>query len=251
MSALSSSANVVIPILAAATNRSSTKAFAAVGFSENDHFIRLALDLPTVDAKDISVELQRGVLLVRGSREVNLGANVRHEHKFCRRFAMDTDVVNSERIQANLNERGVLTIMAPKMRLPSTVHIAVTEHEDSVFEASITKSFQQQQQQATEEEEEKSFRQQQREKAAEEEAKGEQRAVAASEKQQSEKTGIKIAPKKAASLPNVVSMASATEAIQDRKAVTNKRKHRSSLQSHLMIRRSMSNLKPRKNKKSG
>lgn len=248
-----SPAEVVIPILAAATNKTSTKAFAAVGFSENDHFIRLTLDLPTVDAKDISVELQRGVLLVRGSREVYLGPNVRHEHKFCRRFAMDTDVVNSERIQANLNERGVLTIMAPKMRLPSTVQIAVTEHEDSVFEASITRSFQQQQHQAAEEREEKIFRQEQRKAAAEDKVKGKRQSVANTK--QDESARIKIATKKGASIPNVVSMASASEAIQDgsrnKEAAASKRRHKASLQSHLMIRRSMNNLKPRRTKKCG
>lgn len=133
------------------TNRN----FAAVQFTENRHRIRLCLDLPGVLPQDLSVELQQGVLLIQGTRLLrrfssasslagttsrqdpsssssssSISYYYRQQHKFCRRFAMDTDVVDATRMQANLDPRtGLLQIVAPKyMDRPQALRIAVTNY---------------------------------------------------------------------------------------------------------------------------
>jgi HSP20 family molecular chaperone IbpA len=116
--------------------------FSAVQFSENARFIRLSVDLPGVLNRDLSVEMQRGVLVIRGKRDTELSRGVCHQHTFCRRFALDTDVVDSSKLKANLNRQGVLTVMAPKKSRPTTRQlISVTEQQDQDFERSVVESF--------------------------------------------------------------------------------------------------------------
>lgn len=100
---------------------------------ENDAFIRLSLELPGVAAKDINVCVQRGVLLVKGLRKTTHfhgEAVYTKHHRFARRFAIDTDVVDLQRMKANI-ANGVLTIQAPKKRGPASFCIPVTEGEES------------------------------------------------------------------------------------------------------------------------
>jgi HSP20 family molecular chaperone IbpA len=179
--------------------------FAAVRFAENDRFIRLALDLPGVLPQDLIVELQQGVLVIRGARQVRTVSGHRRQHKFCRRFAIDTDVVNIARFQANLNNEGVLTIMAPKMREPKTMTITVTTQSDGEFLASVAKSFQHQQEEMA---------------AQEQKEKKEEMERANQEEQEFEDL-------------------KALEKDNQTKNLTVKRKHKASMQSHFMIRRSM------------
>lgn len=67
--------------------------------TETETYIRLTMDLPGVgSASNIQVDLQRGVLLIRGVRNVQDNSRDANEHavkkhKFARRFAIDTDVV--------------------------------------------------------------------------------------------------------------------------------------------------------------
>ena len=130
-------------------NASANRGFASVHFTENRHRIRLCLDLPGVLSQDLSVQMQHGVLLIQGTRLLrrfsslpsHLGSTAsntddqqepicyRQQHKFCRRFAIDTDVVDATRIRANLDPRtGTLQIVAPKMDRPKALRIEVTNY---------------------------------------------------------------------------------------------------------------------------
>ena len=97
---------------------------------EDDIGIRLSMDLPGVRATEISVEVQRGVLSIRGYRSIR-GANkqVIKKQRIARRFAVDTDVVDVSRASANL-ANGELVICAPKKSTPKTFKIPVTDDPD-------------------------------------------------------------------------------------------------------------------------
>lgn len=82
-------------------NPSSSLAHPSSTLTENNAFIRLTMNLPGVSkASDISVDIQRGVLLIRGVRNIMAPGDddgeeqqVLKKHRFSRRFALDTDVV--------------------------------------------------------------------------------------------------------------------------------------------------------------
>jgi len=108
--------------------------------SENDQFIRLTVDLPGVFAKDLEVDVNHGVLMIKGVRKTMSidGTVCIKKHKFTRRYAIDTDVVDISRIQANLTQ-GILTVKAPKKSKPHHVRIGVTENQEDADESnSIT-----------------------------------------------------------------------------------------------------------------
>lgn len=105
-------------------------------FVETDTMIRLSLELPGVLLKDIEVGVQRGVLLVRGLRKTTHshdGATFSKHHKFCRRFALDTHVVDLRCMKANLT-KGVLTIQAPKKNEPTVLSIPVSVGEEELLD---------------------------------------------------------------------------------------------------------------------
>ncbi|CAB9497532.1 expressed unknown protein [Seminavis robusta] len=221
----------------ASSTTSTTTAFTSVRFCENARFIRLSVQVPGVLLKDVGVELQRGVLIIRGMRETTLAHGLRHQHKFCRRFAMDTDVVDSTKLKANLNRQGLLTIMAPKKSRPKqTLSVQVTQQDDYDFERSVLGSFVQAQQAASP-------------------------STSVSANSSAAATAVSSAPKTTAApsrqmqnkkskpaLTNVVSMGSASDLLSSRTSNNNmgtrstiRRNYKpSTLQSHLMIRRSQS-----------
>lgn len=98
---------------------------------ENDQCIRLTVDLPGVLIKDLHVAVQHGVLSIKGVRKTWAmdGLHCNKKHKFSRRYAIDTDVVDVSQIEANL-VHGVLTIKAPKKSQPQHVKITVTENDE-------------------------------------------------------------------------------------------------------------------------
>lgn len=107
--------------------------------SENDKFIRLTVDLPGVYAKDLEVDITHGVLSIGGVRKTMSidGQVCLKKHKFSRKYAIDTDVVDVSAIRANLAQ-GVLTIKAPKRSKMNRIRIGVTEenvpHSEAVAE---------------------------------------------------------------------------------------------------------------------
>jgi HSP20 family molecular chaperone IbpA len=132
------------------TSGSTAVSHLPVEATENDECIRLCLNVSGVKPSDIKVDVQRGVLLIRGVRKVRVpdedgGTNnefVLKQHKFCRRFAIDTDVVDVNKIRANLTNKkshdnnsttiiSTLTITGPKKSAPSSIQVQITENEDS------------------------------------------------------------------------------------------------------------------------
>lgn len=101
--------------------------------TETNKKILLSFDLPGVKVRNISVTVQHGVLLVKGSRNIfctsDHGERAYKKHKFCRRFSIDTDVVDLTHMKANLT-RGVLRVTAPKKNRPSRISIPVTEGDE-------------------------------------------------------------------------------------------------------------------------
>jgi hypothetical protein len=95
---------------------------------ENENLMRLTVDLPGVLAKDLDVSVEHGILSISGSRKTFSidGSVCVKKQKISRRYAIDTDVVDIEKVEANL-ACGVLTIEAPKKSKPHRVKIQVKE----------------------------------------------------------------------------------------------------------------------------
>jgi len=84
----------------------------------NDGFV-IRADLPGVDANDVEITMDKGVLAIQGSRETRSETEVdgykrteRATGRFFRRFALP-DTTDSEAIAANAKD-GVLEIRIPK-----------------------------------------------------------------------------------------------------------------------------------------
>ena len=129
--------------------------------SENRDGIRLTVDLPGVHPSDVSVSHDPpGVLTIRACRKHYAlldqpdSVYCTKKQKLQRRYAVNTDVVDAERLTATLS-RGVLTVRAPKRKASSTAQaqqqqqqrqgqVAVVtheheeEHEVSVLTSSTT-----------------------------------------------------------------------------------------------------------------
>ena len=100
---------------------------------EDDDCILVSLDLPGVSGKDISVSIQRNILSIKGFRCVkDTDGRVMKRQRLCRRFSVDTSVVDVTRAIANVYD-GVLSLYAPKKRDDVTVNISITEVPDFVF----------------------------------------------------------------------------------------------------------------------
>jgi HSP20 family protein len=101
--------------------------------SENYEWMRLTVDLPGVQLKDLDVDINHGVLTIEGVRRTMTvdGSVCVKKQKVSRRYAIDTDVVDMQKVSANL-KFGVLTIKAPKKSKPNRVRVAVTEDDEGV-----------------------------------------------------------------------------------------------------------------------
>lgn len=91
----------------------------AVDIKENDTAYVLHADIPGVDPKDIEIDMEDGVLSIRGERskeETVEGENYRRVERargtFYRRFSLP-DTVDAERITAR-SGKGVLEVTIPK-----------------------------------------------------------------------------------------------------------------------------------------
>jgi HSP20 family molecular chaperone IbpA len=101
--------------------------------SENYEWMRLTVDLPGVQLKDLDVNINHGVLTIEGVRRTMTvdGSVCVKKQKVSRRYAIDTDVVDMQKVAANL-KFGVLSIKAPKKSKPNRVRVAVTEDDEGV-----------------------------------------------------------------------------------------------------------------------
>jgi HSP20 family molecular chaperone IbpA len=101
--------------------------------SESHEWMRLTVDLPGVQLKDLDVNINHGVLTIEGSRRTMSvdGSVCVKKQKISRRYAIDGDVVDLHNATANLNY-GILTIKAPKKSKPNRVRVDVTEDDERV-----------------------------------------------------------------------------------------------------------------------
>jgi HSP20 family molecular chaperone IbpA len=101
--------------------------------SENHEWMRLTLDLPGVQLKDLDVNINHGVLTIEGSRRTMSvdGSVCVKKQKISRRYAIDTDVVDVHSATANL-KFGVLTFKAPKKSKPNRFLLDVTENDEGL-----------------------------------------------------------------------------------------------------------------------
>mmetsp|Transcript_106443 Transcript_106443/g.159211 ORF Transcript_106443/g.159211 Transcript_106443/m.159211 type:complete len:176 (+) Transcript_106443:168-695(+) len=108
-----------------------------VDMREDDNSIYLAIDMPGVLGKDIGVSIQKGVLSIRGFRCLkDVDGRVVKRQRLCRRFSVDTGIVDVSRAAANV-WNGVLNLHAPKKNKPPTVKLPVTEIPTCVFSSKI------------------------------------------------------------------------------------------------------------------
>ena len=107
--------------------------------SESNEWMRLAVDLPGVQLKDLDVNINHGVLTIEGSRSIMSvdGSVCVKKQKISRRYAIDADVVDLHNAAANL-KFGVLTIKAPKKSKPNPVRVDVTEDDERDTSAAPT-----------------------------------------------------------------------------------------------------------------
>ena len=84
----------------------------AVDVQEDAEKIELHADLPGVKQEDIDIQIDKGVLTIKGERKVAAGRGERNTGAFSRAFTLP-DTVDVEKIGAALKD-GVLTLTLPK-----------------------------------------------------------------------------------------------------------------------------------------
>jgi HSP20 family molecular chaperone IbpA len=107
--------------------------------SESQEWMRLAVDLPGVQLKDLDVNINHGVLTIEGVRRTMSvdGSVCVKKQKLSRRYVIDTNVVDVQKVAANLKS-GLLTIQAPKKSKPNRVRVDVTEDDEGVASVAST-----------------------------------------------------------------------------------------------------------------
>ncbi len=104
----------------------------SISQSEDGKLVELAMELPGVPAKDLSVEVEhRNVLRIRGSRTIRESGSVT-KTEFDQSFQLDDDI-DVENISVSLSS-GILTITAPKKEPErKRIHLKIEER-DSLLE---------------------------------------------------------------------------------------------------------------------
>jgi HSP20 family protein len=106
----------------------------AVDIHESPEAYSLAIEVPGVKEEDLHVELENGVLTIRGERKFekateNKDTGYRHVERsygsFLRRFAVP-DAIKSDAIEAKL-DAGVLNVRLPKDTQPKGRKIAISK----------------------------------------------------------------------------------------------------------------------------
>lgn len=99
----------------------------AVDVQEDAEKIELHADLPGVKLEDIDIQLDKGVLTIKGERKLAGGRGERNTGAFSRAFTLP-DTVDVDKIGASLQD-GVLTLTLPKRpeEKPRQIKIAVAQ----------------------------------------------------------------------------------------------------------------------------
>jgi len=102
----------------------------AVDVSEDADAIRVSLDLPGVEEKDISVEIDGDSLTISGERQLSAKEGEKQHRsgrwhgRFLRSLTVPTGV-DAERIEASF-AKGVLTVRLPKIATQKARRIAIS-----------------------------------------------------------------------------------------------------------------------------
>lgn len=107
----------------------------AVDVFENENDLVLKADLPEVDPKDVSIEVENSTLTLKGSRKFEEAQNGRGYHRiersygsFVRAFSLP-ETVDPEKVKADYKQ-GVLTITLAKKEVakPRTIPVEITNN---------------------------------------------------------------------------------------------------------------------------
>lgn len=102
--------------------------------AENSQCIRLSVDLPGVLASDLEVLVEEGVLSIKASRKIMSidGTSCLKKQKISRRYAINTDVVDIQELEAHL-AHGVLTVNAPKKGKTHRISVDAESDQESTL----------------------------------------------------------------------------------------------------------------------
>ena len=111
---------------------SSSKVFKpAVNIEEDEDAYILSVELPGLSSDDVDIEIDGGVLTLRGDKTYSDNSGDRNLHvverrygSFVRRFSLP-ETINDEVIDANMSH-GVLTLKLPKVEAPKPKKITVS-----------------------------------------------------------------------------------------------------------------------------
>ncbi len=104
----------------------------AVDILETENELILKADLPDVDMKDISVEIENGTLTLKGERKFESEEKAQGYHRIERsygsfvRYFTVPDTVDAEKVKADYR-KGVLSVSLPKKELakPRSIRVEV------------------------------------------------------------------------------------------------------------------------------
>ena len=107
----------------------------AVDILETENELILKADLPDVDMKDISVEIENGTLTLKGERKFESEEKAQGYHRiersygsFARYFTVP-DTVDAEKVKADYR-KGVLSVTLPKKEIAKPKSIRVEVQKD-------------------------------------------------------------------------------------------------------------------------
>ena len=108
----------------------------AVDISETENELILKADLPDIDPKNVSIQLENGTLTLKGERRFEEQKNghkgfhriERSYGSFVRAFSLP-DTVEGDKVKADY-KNGVLTVTLPKKEVakPKTIHVEISNN---------------------------------------------------------------------------------------------------------------------------
>ncbi len=107
----------------------------AVDIYENENALVLKADLPDVDPKNVSIQLENGTLTLKGERKFEQQDNNKGFHRversygsFVRAFSLP-DTVDGEKVKADY-KNGVLTVTLAKKEVakPKTINVEISNN---------------------------------------------------------------------------------------------------------------------------
>src|SRR5947209_725156 len=107
----------------------------AVDIYETENELVLKADVPEIDPKNVSIQLENGTLTLKGERKFENQSNGRGFHRiersygsFVRAFSLP-DTVDGERVKADY-KNGVLTVTLPKKEVakPKPINVEISNN---------------------------------------------------------------------------------------------------------------------------